>query len=179
MQDVIVIGNSPEILGRGLGSIINNTQTVVRLNCFKTVGFENDVGTKTDIYFVARKALPVSGQSESLYKYARVYYIPGLKRGHLAPSADNITVVKDEFIKYLCGKIGLIGDKIPSTGIISLEIMTLFYGTIKCCGFDFMQCGHVRHYYQSQKLEITKYHDWDLEKKYFDFLVGAGCLIPV
>ena len=51
----IVIGNAPTVLLNKWGPIIDQFQTVVRLNSYKIKGYEEHVGTKTDIWARAKK----------------------------------------------------------------------------------------------------------------------------
>ena len=46
----ILIGNGKSILGRSLGSKIDDFDNVIRLNNFKIKGFEDDLGKKTTIH---------------------------------------------------------------------------------------------------------------------------------
>lgn len=43
----IVIGNGPSLAGKGLGRTIDSFTNIIRINKFKTKGYENDVGTRT------------------------------------------------------------------------------------------------------------------------------------
>lgn len=51
-MDTIVIGNGPSVFSKKTGDFINNVSTVIRINKFYTEGFEQYVGTKTDIWAV-------------------------------------------------------------------------------------------------------------------------------
>lgn len=44
---VAVVGNGPSLVGKGLGSKIDSFPNVIRINKFRTRGYENDVGSKT------------------------------------------------------------------------------------------------------------------------------------
>jgi len=44
---VIIVGNADTLLGKNLGSVIDSYDDVIRINNFKTKGYEKDVGTKT------------------------------------------------------------------------------------------------------------------------------------
>lgn len=50
MNEVIIVGNSPSINGCKLGTLIDQHFNVVRLNNFALSGYEEDVGTKTDVW---------------------------------------------------------------------------------------------------------------------------------
>ena len=51
-KNIILIGNSPTILSSKLGSVIDEFDTVVRFNNFVTAGYEESVGSKTDIWAI-------------------------------------------------------------------------------------------------------------------------------
>ena len=44
---VIIVGNADTLTGKNLGSVIDSYDEVIRINNFKTKGYEADVGTKT------------------------------------------------------------------------------------------------------------------------------------
>jgi hypothetical protein len=47
-MNIILVGNSSNIIGQGLGEQIDQFDIVVRFNNFKIDGYENDVGRKID-----------------------------------------------------------------------------------------------------------------------------------
>jgi hypothetical protein len=51
-KSVIVVGNSPKILGKNLGKFIDSHDIVVRINKFQIDGYEKDVGTKCNALHV-------------------------------------------------------------------------------------------------------------------------------
>ena len=51
-KSVIVVGNSPRILGKNLGNFIDSYDIVVRINKFQIHGYEKDVGTKCNALHV-------------------------------------------------------------------------------------------------------------------------------
>jgi len=44
---VVIIGNGPSLIGKGLGPKIDSFPNIIRINKFRTKGFENDVGSRT------------------------------------------------------------------------------------------------------------------------------------
>ena len=44
---VVIVGNGPSLVGKGLGPKIDSFPNVIRVNKFRTKGYENDVGSKT------------------------------------------------------------------------------------------------------------------------------------
>lgn len=49
---IIIVGNSPTILSSKMGDVIDKFDTVVRFNNFVTSGYEESVGSKTDIWAI-------------------------------------------------------------------------------------------------------------------------------
>jgi len=47
---IVVVGNASSLLNSHQGKLIDSCDVVIRLNKFKCNGFEDDVGTKTNIY---------------------------------------------------------------------------------------------------------------------------------
>ena len=46
-KKIIIVGNANTLVGKNLGSVIDSYDDVIRINNFKTKGYEKDVGTKT------------------------------------------------------------------------------------------------------------------------------------
>lgn len=44
---VVVVGNGPSLIGKGLGPIIDSFPNIIRINKFITKGYEKDVGSRT------------------------------------------------------------------------------------------------------------------------------------
>ena len=66
-KSIVIIANAPSVLGHKLGEKIDTYQTVARINNYQIKGFENSVGTRTDIWFNGanqglkkRKSIPES-----------------------------------------------------------------------------------------------------------------------
>ena len=59
-KSVIVVGNSPNILGKNLGKIIDSYDIVVRINKFQIEGYEKDIGTKCNALHVNESLHPTN-----------------------------------------------------------------------------------------------------------------------
>ena len=55
-EKVIIVGNSPSILTKELGSIIDSYDVVIRINRCVTKGFEKYIGEKTNIWATSKAA---------------------------------------------------------------------------------------------------------------------------
>lgn len=51
-MNIVVVGNGPKALSQRLGRWIDQQPVVARINCFQTEGFEDYIGSKTDIWVV-------------------------------------------------------------------------------------------------------------------------------
>lgn len=49
-KSIAVVGNAPTEIGKNKGLEIDSHDIVIRFNNYKTIGYENDYGTKTDIW---------------------------------------------------------------------------------------------------------------------------------
>lgn len=52
-KKIVLVGNSPALLNAELGKTIDRFDLVIRINDFKTEGFENDTGTRFDVWALA------------------------------------------------------------------------------------------------------------------------------
>jgi len=48
----VLVGNGERLRGAGLGAVIDAAERVVRFNEFLILGWENDVGTRTDCHYL-------------------------------------------------------------------------------------------------------------------------------
>ncbi|MCL2704748.1 MAG: glycosyltransferase family 29 protein [Spirochaetaceae bacterium] len=49
-KSIAIVGNGPQQIGKGTGKEIDTHDIVIRFNNFKIAGYENDYGTRTDIW---------------------------------------------------------------------------------------------------------------------------------
>lgn len=50
--DIAIVGNSPQLVGQGLGHRIDSHDLVVRINLLEPSGRETDLGARTDVRFI-------------------------------------------------------------------------------------------------------------------------------
>lgn len=173
----IVVGNGPSITGRGLGEYIDSFENVVRINNFKTEGFEKDVGTKTDVwattlyvdidrsrlktvevtdFFLPSNTAPLTkGWAAALKMLKTVGKERGI--GVLMPSFENIKELRRD----------LAGNRSSSgTSILSHYIET--EGSVAAVGFDFFASSEGHHYFNTKE-KRSKYcpHRGWLERDWF------------
>ena len=66
-KSVIVVGNSPSLLGKKLGKFIDSYDIVVRINKFKLDGYEKDVGSKCNAFHINESLHP--NNFKKIFKY--------------------------------------------------------------------------------------------------------------
>lgn len=188
-ESVVVVGNGASLLGRGLGTFIDNHDIVVRFNLFKTGGYSSDVGTKTDVWFNNRDAH--SPQVRSMlrcHSFARIYIhtwsgtaeaVRSFEEAlaHLGKSTPVIEVEKSA-IKEMKAYLGE-PYSFFSTGAIGVWTSLLTYQKVTLVGFDWWMPGERFHYCDDQKFDYSPQsgHQPQVEKRMFDRLAKEGRLV--
>lgn len=183
MDKVFIIGNGPSATSKKLGSKIDAADVVVRLNDFKTVGFEEFVGSKTTILFTCRL-------NEYIYNLSQFQEVIICL---LLNPLDGVTI-PDELLKSpnISQKIewpqihklnsvvlALREGCYPSTGMICVMEMIQRFGHVNVIGFDNFKNGNGHYYDKGHGVPI--WHDGAGEAallrlfNYMGFLTfGAG-----
>jgi len=97
---IIIVGNSAELLGRGLGEQIDAHDLVVRCNSFITQGFEVDVGRRTDCWALSTW----NGANFKLRNFCQQY---GVDLADFLPTLEAIWIPfstvknREEFFQFL------------------------------------------------------------------------------
>ncbi len=180
MKKVIIVGNGASVLQRELGDQIDAFDVIVRINDFKIEGFEQHVGTRTDILFTCR--LDIYNSLYLISKFPEVilslYCNPwnGVYTKSDVFFHRNIT---DEIYPFqaraLGGKVGMKWPKYPSTGLICIDYMIERYGHVTIAGFDNFKGGNL-HYYEEGKRMSASTHAPEIQKKYLLQLEKKGLL---
>jgi hypothetical protein len=166
---VILIGNGPSCLKHRAGRLIDTYDVVVRLNNFQIVGFEEYVGTKTDVVIS-------NGNTDVHYKPEHHDKTTIILENHdidenehianhnLCPMKSIFVLFKKDFL------MRPYGIEKPSTGLFALFYLTLMYKDLTCYGFDsFTEDGH----YFNPEWKSWHRHTSD-EKRIIDDLVRTG-----
>jgi tetratricopeptide (TPR) repeat protein len=149
----VLVGNSPLLRGRGLGSTIDAQHTVIRLNDFRIRGFEADVGSRTDAWISSANrqaepdpasvgsALAILVQGHALH----VPELPAFARGRIKLDLE------DDRACFLPPFLHRLGDAllypVPTTGmraILMLEFVV--QQPFMAVGFDFFETAQM-HYF--------------------------------
>lgn len=157
-MNAIIVGNASSMLNHKNGNIINKFDKVIRLNKFVISGFEEYVGTKTDIYcskwlnmsynlnivnLVANIWLPypkpprwwnTNGNFKEISQEQHDKYIQEFNIKHVSYLNDDKTKEMEEVFKNICQ---------PSTGLIALMMATQELPNYKLyyTGFDNFSTG--------------------------------------
>tara|TARA_R110000851_G_scaffold324222_1_gene491403 strand:- start:256 stop:801 length:546 start_codon:yes stop_codon:yes gene_type:complete len=173
MKEIILVGNSSNILNMGLGSYIDSFENVIRFNRFKIKDFEKDLGKKCTHWILNYK----------LTTDNRKYLTQNLNKIKSLTTDLNqiliLTTSKDN------GEINKISKKLnieliykqypqffnykPTTGFLTIKYFLDIFPQLTLIGFDF---GKSNHYWGNHGIsDVPGKHEWDKEKKYIDTLV--------
>lgn len=178
MGSVYIIGNGPSATQKKLGKIIDSADVVVRINDFKTAGFEEYVGTKTDILFTCR----LNEYLETLSSFPEVILcllmnpLDGVTiPGELLKSPNISRVIDWPEVNTLPPILMLAPGCYPSTGLLCVLEMIGRFGHVNVVGFDHFGPGN-RHYYEPEERPIPTRHDSEKERWWFNYMESAGLL---
>jgi hypothetical protein len=175
-KSVIVVGNSPRILGKNLGQIIDSYDIVVRINKFKIDGYESDIGSKCNAIHV----------NESVHEknFKKIF-------GNLS----NVLWMGTRNRKKFCRKFGFFPwdhriqeydktGKFTSGLLVILHILKMTGRPVHIVGIG----GHSApgyYYDQSEhttdkiKHDMGKYHNFDKEQKLLKYLKNSGKIFDI
>jgi hypothetical protein len=176
-NNICIVGNAPNLLGKGKGPVIDKYQTVIRFTDFRTVGFEKDVGSKVNIWItggakqtqVKKRTLPPN--VVQLYLSPNQYTVQTMSQfiiKNLQMSPRGFIFYKDiKFMKLIMKAFGIY----PSTGLATIFILIAKFGKVDTIGFDFYQNGI--HYYNN-KFVANSEHNWRKEYEIYQDLIRLG-----
>lgn len=189
-KSVAVVGNSPNLIGRNNGAIIDGFDYVVRFNNYRLEGYENDYGHKTDIW-ICCQANDIQNKPENeIRKFSYILYNVDLMHTKLRGKCFQnicqnlqygvpISYIDASFKKEL--KITEV--KYPSSGLSGLfHIHNLHPLTRKdIFGFSFLEndTNYYDHYFAKRsKRKIKKFlknchHNFEKENIFLNVLFGS------
>lgn len=185
---VLLIGNGPSILKYELGKKIDSHfNTVIRLNDYKTKGFEKNIGEKTDLWFSgASHRTQVKSRPEM--KNNTFVIVPKGSRKNAEKTLEDRIGLKKEEVYWMPQKVfseisSIFLNNRPSTGSLSIQFLInyLNLNELYVHGFDFYE-KNIGHYYKDSE-EITPFlginHDWELEKEKYQLLLENKKIIEL
>jgi len=176
-MNIIIVGNSPDLLQQKNGELIDSFDYVLRMNEFETDGFEDYVGARTDIYGVAW-ATP---KKKDFASFDHVIYYTGPHNFYKYKRAHNVDVIgiKDY---DLMNKDMDFDDVLtqPSMGISMIWYLLKYYPNFEMTitGFDFFGLKHnhheAGHYYSQERYPYERFlinHNPQKEMNYVNNLI--------
>ena len=182
-KKVIIVGNGASLLDMHNGSLIDAFDVVVRINDFKTIGYELYTGKKTDILFTCR--LDMYNSLEKISQFPEVITCLLMNPYHdvvIAPEVLASPNIKDNInwkhVDILRDLVGMSDPRYPSTGLICIDYMIRRYGHVFITGFDNFKAGN-RHYYEEGRRMDPSPHSPTHQRLYLQQLEKRGVLARV
>lgn len=179
MSNVILIGNGPSLLDHRLGRVIDTYDLVVRFNSYVVHGFEDHVGSKTDIWFST--GCP---QNHTPRDYYRTYWHSWCWEAHKDTNFQRFLVHYPDAIKtnrdMILGMQKISGNKRYqdySTGAIAAHILVEEFGQVSIAGFDWWSDNPVHHY--CDKVTRGTLHKPNHELRFFNSLVKSHKVVDL
>ncbi|KAF6718848.1 CMP-N-acetylneuraminate-beta-galactosamide-alpha-2, 3-sialyltransferase 2 [Oryzias melastigma] len=189
-----VVGNSGNLRGSGYGKIIDEHNFIMRINLAPTVGYEEDVGSRTTHQFMypesAKNLAPnVSFVLVPFKTLDLVWITSALSTGQIrftyAPVKQFLRVDKDKvqifnpaFFMYIHDHWTKHHGRYPSTGMLVLFFALHVCDEVNVFGFGADSRGNWHHYWEqnrySGEFRKTGVHDADYEAQIIQRLAKAG-----
>ncbi len=189
LKKVLIVGNSPNILKYEVGNKIDEFDYVIRINDFKTKGFEKYVGSKTDYWLTSfspaidiRQVESFKGIFTANSNWTDGVFNSRIKR--IVPNShlNKVEVLSKNSLTKLKKRIGYTNSlKWPTSGLLAIEsAIQKFKGCeIYIHGFSFFKesSKYVSHYWkETKKEEFNRHHDHIIEEKYVQSLIDSNVI---
>ena len=188
---VLLVGNGPSIRERGLGSVIDSFDTVVRFNSFVTKGLEEHAGSQTSLWChmmqwyhistveIAQKAawLPTCYAWNHVV-LAPLVFVPNYLMPMMPPPSSITWSVQTYWRAHRA--LGLRLHQVPTTGFLMLTRLLESVDKVHIVGFDGFGTGRELHYYKERKMQVrvnaagALLHDWCKEQAAIKRLIDEG-----
>nr|XP_057943189.1 CMP-N-acetylneuraminate-beta-galactosamide-alpha-2,3-sialyltransferase 2 [Doryrhamphus excisus] len=189
-----VVGNSGNLRGAGYGATIDEHNYIMRINLAPTVGYEEDVGSRTTHHFMYPEsaknlAANVSFVLVPFKTLDLVWITSALSTGQIrftyAPVKQFLRVDKDKvqvfnpaFFKYIHDHWTRHHGRYPSTGMLVLFFALHVCDEVNVFGFGADSRGNWHHYWEQNRyageFRKTGVHDADFEAQIIQRLAQAG-----
>lgn len=171
---IVIVGNGPSLVGSSLGKKIDEFDTVVRINNFRTDGFEEDVGKKTSVWW--RNDCNDIDEPKRSFENIMLSILPTTDKERadkLKEKYEDIHVVVPEHVhNHVRSCMKCKDQSWPSTGLIAITYFAQMYGKISICGFDGFTGK--KHYWEPDTPPHTDFHEVEKEQAYVRELVEQG-----
>lgn len=179
-EDILVVGNAPNLLKEKNGESIDSFNTVIRVNDYITDEYEEYTGTKTTHWLTgAGKNSKMRGREGSFYKLlffprgiinSPQHKLANKVRENLNMDFSEFFLVKSRELEQIVKRTGV---NFPSTGFMAIAYIREILGKkVTITGFDFMSTR--KHYYDNGGFNISPQHKWQKEKNYVREQVQLG-----
>nr|XP_020757145.1 CMP-N-acetylneuraminate-beta-galactosamide-alpha-2,3-sialyltransferase 2 isoform X2 [Odocoileus virginianus texanus] len=189
-----VVGNSGNLRGSGYGPDVDGHNFIMRMNQAPTVGFEQDVGSRTTHHFmypesarnlpanvsfvlVPFKALDLLWIASALSTgQIRFTYAP--VKSFLRVDKEKVQIYNPAFFKYIHDRWTEHHGRYPSTGMLVLFFALHVCDEVNVYGFGADSRGNWHHYWENNRyageFRKTGVHDADFEAHIIDMLAKAS-----
>ena len=188
-KSIAIVGNGSAHLNKGLGKTIDNHDLVIRFNNFKTDGFENDYGCKTNIWVrgCASNDLTPPKDIENIdfvvfsadYMHFKVHYDDLEYMQSLIEKGIKITNLNTATHVGIKKSSGIL---FPTTGLLFIWYVYMVkksINNVSLFGFGFQSNSisiHNEHYFEKRNLgeaiNRAKVHDMAIEAAFIYSLVS-------
>nr|XP_033770239.1 CMP-N-acetylneuraminate-beta-galactosamide-alpha-2,3-sialyltransferase 2-like isoform X2 [Geotrypetes seraphini] len=182
-QRCAVVGNSGNLKGSKHGQLIDSHDFILRMNGAKTVGFEEDVGSRTTHHFmypesavnlqpgihlilIPFKLLDLKWITSALstgelrFTYMKV-------KSFIQADKDKVLIFNPSFFKYIHDNWTSHHGKYPSTGILALFFAIHVCDEVSVFGYGADSSGSWHHYWEKNRFASafrrTGVHNADFE----------------
>lgn len=172
---VVMIGNSPSVLEKENGALIDSFDVIVRSNNFVIGGFEKYIGSKTDIW-VTNGGPKIKRRNLSDFKDIII----------CAPDFDRTVEGVTHYIpKHIIDDIfylfrifyGNNTHKYPTSGLISAIYLASIYN--KCYVYGLNGLNNIEHYYDKSQLMDLHAHSPEIENLVFNHYISKNILFQL
>jgi len=190
---VLLVGNGPSMKDRGMGSIVDSFDTVVRFNSFVTKGMEEHTGSKTSLwchmmqwYHVTSVDIRGGRSLPTCYAWnhvvlAPLFFVPN----YLIPMLPPRHATTWGFATYWRAhrRLGLRLHQVPTTGFVMLIRLLESVERVHLVGFDGFGSGKELHYYKERRMQLqvnaagALLHDWAAEQAGIQRLIDEGRVV--
>jgi len=185
-KKILLVGNGPSILRKERGQLIDSFDLVVRFNDFKTEGFEQYTGSRTDVWSAYFK-----NGTHSDKKCQNVI----CPHDHDNPLGyDNVLKIDNTFFSrtrksvqdrlfWESGFSIIDNELLASSGLIVAAwfLQIIGYPNISIVGFDNFakHTSSLHHYWINKPFTPPKEHDGRIERMMFNDLILSGRVTPL
>ena len=186
-RSIAIVGNGPSELGKRHRAKIDVFDFVLRFNNFRVAGFEQDYGSRTDLWATTFYHDIIPPQIESVkrvlcvYRFDQPTFFPERYSwnypNHVQGFQDRTVMIPKHFFTELWAVL-----LYPTAGISLLWWYWRTYGNLDrkaIFGFSFLNSAHQYHYWdRSSSSELDQVHDGDKERTLFQIMLESDGLNP-